>query len=304
VAKDALHDLQVHKVELEAQNQELRRSQFALEEARARYLDLYESAPVGYFTLSESGAIQEVNLTGAALLRQERSDLVGRPFATLLDPGHANGWHLQFRSLTRTRGRHSFRVGLRRSDGSALPCRVACEGVPGSGGKVLIRVVVTDISEQANVEKALRESQERLSAVLDEFHDGYWHWSAEGGQTVYSGRLGTMLGIAADGEGGELPFDMSWVKRIHGDDLPTARLTTEDLLHGRRDRFDVEFRWHMPDGSGKWVRARGRVVRRDGRGKATRMTGTLSDISENKHLRECLRRLGGHDKESGETVRN
>jgi PAS domain S-box-containing protein len=221
----------------------------------------------------------------------ERSALVGLPFARFADPEGADGWHLQFHSLIRTGERRSFRIVLRRSDGSALPTRVACEGRPGSDGKPLVRVVVTDISEQVEMETALRESQARLSAVLDEFHDGYWHWSAADGQTVYSGRLATMLGIAGEGQGGERPFDPSWVARLHGDDVATARMTTEDLLHGRRDRFDVEFRWHMPDGTGKWVRARGRVVRRDGHGKALRITGTLSDITENKHLRESLRRM-------------
>src|SRR5687767_13122747 len=62
-----LHDLQVHQVELEMQNRELREAQGALEESRNRYADLYDFAPVAYCTLSDSGIIEELNLTGATL---------------------------------------------------------------------------------------------------------------------------------------------------------------------------------------------------------------------------------------------
>ena len=71
-----LHELQVHQVELEMQNAELQEARDRLEALLEKYTDLYDFAPVGYFSLDEQGRILEVNLTGAALLGVERSRLI------------------------------------------------------------------------------------------------------------------------------------------------------------------------------------------------------------------------------------
>jgi PAS domain-containing protein len=69
----------VHQIELEMQNEELRRVQVELDDARARYFDLYDLAPVGYCTISEKSLIQGANLTTTALLDVSRSTLVKQP---------------------------------------------------------------------------------------------------------------------------------------------------------------------------------------------------------------------------------
>src|SRR5437899_4333117 len=74
----ALHELEVHQIELEMQNAELQAARAGLEAALEKYTDLYDFAPVGYFSIDESGLILEANLTGAALVGVERSRLINR----------------------------------------------------------------------------------------------------------------------------------------------------------------------------------------------------------------------------------
>ena len=81
-----LHELQVHQIELEMQNTELRRTRDELEISLAMYTDLYDFAPVGYFTLTRDGTIQAVNHSGAGLLDSDHSNLLGKRFGQYVIP--------------------------------------------------------------------------------------------------------------------------------------------------------------------------------------------------------------------------
>ena len=101
---ELLHELQIHQIELEMQNEQLRSAQLALEESRDRYVNLYEFAPVGYLTLTDKGMISEINLTGSTLLKMERNKLLHRRFASLVAPKHRDRWNSLFVSALQERG--------------------------------------------------------------------------------------------------------------------------------------------------------------------------------------------------------
>jgi len=83
-ARHLIHELQVHQIELEMQNEELRRAQMDLEELRKNYSDLYDFAPVGYFSFDKDGLIRQVNLTGAKKLGVERNFIINKPFSLFI----------------------------------------------------------------------------------------------------------------------------------------------------------------------------------------------------------------------------
>jgi PAS domain-containing protein len=98
----ALHELLVHQIELEMQNEELRRAQAELEAARARYFDLYDLAPVGYCTVSEEGLILEANLTAATLLGVAKGALVKQPLTRFILRGDQDSYYLHRKLLFET----------------------------------------------------------------------------------------------------------------------------------------------------------------------------------------------------------
>jgi len=101
--RELVHELGGHQIELETQNEELLETRLELEEARDRYRELYEFAPVGYFTLDRQGLIRQVNLTGSALLHAERSSLIGQYISRWLDRENADALYLHLGEACRTK---------------------------------------------------------------------------------------------------------------------------------------------------------------------------------------------------------
>jgi PAS domain S-box-containing protein len=113
-----LHELQLHRLELEIQNEELRSMQQVLEESRNKYSDLYDFAPVGYFTIDEKGVILEANLTGAYLLGRETRTMVNKPFSRFVIPDDRRIYYEHCQQVFRTKSRQFCELRLLKKDGT------------------------------------------------------------------------------------------------------------------------------------------------------------------------------------------
>lgn len=162
-ARQALHELRVHQIELEMQNEELRRIQEELELTRARYFDLYDLAPVGYFTLSEAGLILETNLTATKLLGVPRGDLVKQPLSSFILPEDQDIHYRRRKQLLETAAPQSWELRLLRKDVAPFWARVQATIARDTDGASVWRVVVSDITEtkRTQEEKAALEAQNR-----------------------------------------------------------------------------------------------------------------------------------------------
>ncbi len=156
-----LHELQVHQIELEMQNDELRNVQTALEELRNRYVSLYEFAPVGYLTLSLDGMINEVNLTGAALLGVERNRLIHRRFAPFVAFEDGDLWHRHFMSAKNHSEKQSCELSLKRGDGSAFRAKLDSLRME-AGNDSSVRIVVSDITDRNCMEKEIQDRRKEM----------------------------------------------------------------------------------------------------------------------------------------------
>ncbi len=154
-----LHELRVHEIELEMQNEELRHAHLALEQARDRYQSLYEFAPSGYLTLSQEGLITEVNSAGAEMLGEDRKNLYGHALAKYLMPSDADSWHLHFKCSILSKETISCELRLRRSDNRQIVVIVETRRGADTDAPML-SVTLTDITErrrsQTQIERANR----------------------------------------------------------------------------------------------------------------------------------------------------
>ncbi len=161
---EVLHELEVHQIELEMQNEELRRDRLELELAHERYVDLYEFAPVGYLTLSGTGVIQEANLNGAALLGVERAGLFGRNFAAFVVPGHSDRWHRHREEIAQAGGKGTFDLVLQRGDGSTFEAHASCRRHDDPEDEHALRVALTEVVAQRRADAHALDT-ERMGAL-------------------------------------------------------------------------------------------------------------------------------------------
>jgi PAS domain S-box-containing protein len=157
-----LHELEVHQVELEVQNEELRRTRAEVEASLERLTDLYDFAPVGYCTLAKGGAIREVNLAGARLLGFERAGLVGKDFGRFVSRDTRVAFNAFLAEVFETRERKACDVVVLREGPS--PLHVHIEGaVSADGGEC--RAALIDITDRLLADERLKQAdQEREKA--------------------------------------------------------------------------------------------------------------------------------------------
>jgi len=164
-----IHELEVHQIELEMQNEELRQARDDLEKARDKYADLYEFAPVSYFTLDHEGVVHAANLTGAGLLGMERSRLTGRRFGLFVTVADRPAFAGFLGKVFASEGRESCEVTLLSKGNRPLFAQI--EAVAVSSGQEC-RVAVIDITARKQAEEEREKLLVQLDAVLNSINEG------------------------------------------------------------------------------------------------------------------------------------
>jgi diguanylate cyclase (GGDEF)-like protein/PAS domain S-box-containing protein len=286
-AAELSHELQVHRIELEMQNEELRRAQVALEAARDRYVDLYDFAPVGYLTLGADGLIAEINLTGASLLGEPRARLVGSRFASHVAAADRERWHRYAMALLRHGDPSCTEVTLQAGDGRSFQAQVDAVRVTTPAALAVLRMTLTDISERRRANAELR-----LAATAFETQEGILITDAQGVIERVNRAFARITGYSAAEAVG------------HNASL---------LRSGRHDSGFYAAMWATLHRDGEWQgelwnrRRDGEVfpawltitaVREDG-AEVTRFVGMMSDISQRKAREAEITQLAFYDPLTG-----
>ena len=166
-SRQMLHERRVHQIELEMQNEELRRAQLELDLSRARYFDLYDLAPVSYYTVSAAtGLLLEANLAGATLLGMARAELVGKPLTRFIVREDQDNYY-RYRQQVAASETQWCDLRMLKHDGTPFWARLRATIASEADGSAVTRIIVVDISERKQLESDRRlvdrELQERNS---------------------------------------------------------------------------------------------------------------------------------------------
>ncbi|MFH1653665.1 MAG: PAS domain S-box protein [Pseudomonadota bacterium] len=169
--EELVHELEVHQIELEMQNDELKRAQTEIENSRVEYADLYDFAPVTYFTLDKNGLILKINLTGASLLGRERSHLINKPFSLFIAEESKSLFYSHLRRVFKTKDVESNEVIIKTKSGVELKVISKSLFLEGKANGQQCITVAVDISNTKRLERELLSSFENWRKTFDSDKD-------------------------------------------------------------------------------------------------------------------------------------
>ncbi|MBI3736541.1 PAS domain-containing protein, partial [Candidatus Sumerlaeota bacterium] len=183
-----------------------------------------------------------------------------------------------------------------RPDGTIAHIRSSAEVISdGSGKPVRVRGTAQDITDWKRTEAALRESEERYALAVHGANDGVWDWNLKDNRAYFSPRFKSMLGYGPE----DLSYDpFQWINLVHGEDRQRVELAFDSHIRGLTPHLEVEYKMKHKNGEYRWVLCRGAAIR-DSQGKAIRMAGSQTDITDRKQVHEQLLHDAFHDSLTG-----
>lgn len=286
-AGELLQELQVCKNELEMQNEALRRLEIELEKSRHRYADFYDFAPVGYLGLSSEGIIEEINLTGAALLGVERSGLARRSFASFVAVEDRDRWRRHFLEVLTRDDALNCELALLRGDGSPKYARLDCLRISRAGKAPLVRIVLADITERNMAEETVRAQEEFFRMIAENVEDFIAVLDLEGRRLYNSPSYARLFGDVEAMKGADS------FAEIHPDDRERVkRAFRETVQSGIGHRLN--FRFVLANGGIRYMESCGGLIR-NSQGQASHVVVVSRDITERMKYEEEIRNLAFYD---------
>jgi PAS domain S-box-containing protein len=297
-----IHELDVHQIELDMQNEELRKAQAEIELSRTKYVDLYDFAPTGYFTFDQKGIILEVNLSGAELLQVERSLLIRRPFIPFVSKEFQSMFRLHLREVLSAGSKQRCELKLLKKGGALR--WVSFESISAKQGEtheIQCRSAVLDITERKRAEEDLQTARDELEMrirnrtealhaselqyrmLYESMRDGFVSVDMSGRIQEFNSSYESMLGYSAE-ELRQRTYQDLTPEKWH--DFEGTIIRNQVLSRGYSDVYEKEYR--KKDGTVFPVELR-TVLLKDEKGAGIGLWAMVRDITERKRAEGALR---------------
>lgn len=282
-AQAVLHELRVHQIQLEMQNEELRRAQDALEAEKGKYFELYDLAPVGYCTVSEAGLILLSNLTASRMLGVARESLIRTPFIRLIRGEDQDSFHRFRQRLTNNGLSQTCELRMKRSDGTEFWVDFTATAIEEPGEGRVLRILLADISDRRRSERARHEVETRHQTILNASPDDITIADLEGRIELVSPAALGMFGYDRVEEILGRPVLDFIARRDHPRVTATMALMVAGLLPGPGEYLGLR-----RDGSTFDIEVNSQFIR-DGADRISGMVFVIRDISHRRQSEAALR---------------
>jgi PAS domain S-box-containing protein len=272
-----IHELEVHQIELEMQQEELALANEKLQAAREQYAELYDFAPLGYFSLDKNGCIIKANLLAAKMLGSERATLLFSQLSLFISNISKPVFTLFLERIFIGNLPQTCELLLKTKD--ATTQYIQLNGIASNNGSHCM-VTALDITINKQAAADLEMQKLRLATILIGTNAGTWEWNVKTGIAIFNERFAEIIGYTL----AELsPITIAtWNGHTHPEDLKKSDNLLKKHFGGELDFYSCEVRMKHKNGHWVWVVDKGCVNGWDVDGKPAYMSGTLQDITQSK----------------------
>ncbi len=276
-AAEVIHELQVHRIELEIQNDELRKTQEDLMASRDRFSRLFHRAPVGYLVLDENGIIIESNETLCRMAGRHADRLRGKGFPDLLAEDDRKTFLSRYRAFFKNPSGKVLESRLSNVEGPTVNIRMEGSRLVdekiASGEPPRLLIAISDITEKIKAEEEQRESEWRFRMLADSGLALIWASGTDGKCDYFNKTWLEFTGRSLEEELGD-----GWAGGVHPDDMEMC-LSTYLNAFSNRESFSMTYRLRRHDGEYRWLMDKG-TPRYDSRGAFLGYLGHCLDITD------------------------
>ena len=279
-----IHELRVHQIELEMQNEELHRTQLELDAAMERYFNLYDMAPVGYCTLDNQGLVLETNLTAAAMLGVTREALNKQPVSRFILKEDQDIYYLLSKQLFKHGEPQTCELRMAKKDGTIFWGQLAATRVQNADGRFVCHAILSDITKRKRAEEALQEeNRKQYRNLVEGTSDLVTRVDACGRLLFVNHAIQKICGLTPEKCIGRSAFDL-----VIPEDRAATRAAFQTWLESGNEIFKYENRLISADGRAHYVSWSIRTDH-DEHGNISGFSSTARDITERKLSEQALR---------------